>query len=133
LSTRILEKSLIRQLVLKVHGVASPLNIYSLTAANACKLLEVLFILLLPGHEEVFDLASDIHLIFKLPLENLRLKRYLLMILVLLENILYELFVLLRDLADVVFHLHDFDWLVTPLKSFSVPLSAFLFLFALFL
>jgi len=55
------------------------------------------------------------------------------MILVLLEYVLYQLFVLLRHLADVVFHLHDFDWLVTSLKFFSVPLSAFLFLFALFL
>ena len=48
------------------------------------------------------------------------------MVLILLENVLYKLFVLLRDLADIMFHLHDFDGLNTLFNIF------FLFLFTLF-
>ena len=60
-------------------------------------------------------------------MEKFRIKRYLLVVLILFENVLYKLFVLLRDLADVMFHLHDFDGLNTLLNIF-----AFLF-FALFI
>ena len=49
------------------------------------------------------------------------------MIFVLLENVLDQLFVLFRDLADLVLHLHYFDRFIPSLN----PLGTFLFVFAL--